>query len=109
VLGKLANISARFLSISSADGAGPYLARMPRMEREGSFLDAGSGASPQNLIDGLAHKFVRRYALGLSQGNQLCFLTRFQRQSDGHLSSMSSFAHHFTKSRAHDAVQLFGP
>jgi len=42
--GKFANISARFSSISPADGAGPYFARRPRNERVGSFPEAVSPA-----------------------------------------------------------------
>jgi hypothetical protein len=47
--GKLANISARFRSISSADGAGPYFASSPRKDNVGSFRMQVAGASAMSL------------------------------------------------------------
>src|SRR5437588_12860600 len=47
--GKSLNISALFCSISSADGAGPYLARRPLREWVGCLGDVASGASARIL------------------------------------------------------------
>lgn len=55
VRGKFSNISARFRSISSADGAGPYLASNPHKDRVGSLPLTEVWRVGNDAINGLSH------------------------------------------------------